>query len=178
MFNQANTEPLYTRNRIGQELFSEGEEKIGVLKKSCGGFVESRFLSPPQRLQAGDFTESCRFFLPSAVSAMEKKSLLVIHSIRLAPLEHLFSPAQDVFVIIADEAFGVLLCKSLAVEPDLEAPAGAFADDLIAVNVMSSELPEFIEDIHRYQVLDVAELNNHCLSFGLNCQAEPMAHDL
>ena len=75
--------------------------------------------------------------------------------------------SQHGLVVITDEPFGVLRLECVLIQPDSDPAALRFAYDTVRMNEIPGELAIFVEDIRRYQALNLVESDNHNSSLQL-----------
>jgi hypothetical protein len=65
------------------------------------------------------------------------------------------------FSVIADEPLGVFHIERFLVQPYSDAARFGLTNNLVGVNIIARELPEFIKDVARNQMLNLRELDYH-----------------
>lgn len=63
--------------------------------------------------------------------------------------------------VVTYKPLRIAFIERVLVKPNLYASVTRLADNLIVVDEISSELPEFVKNVSRYQAFDVRKRNYH-----------------
>lgn len=69
------------------------------------------------------------------------------------------------FIVVADQALGVVHVERFLIQPYSYAAGFALADDLIGADVVPGQLTEFVEYVGGDQMADILEVDDH--GFGI-----------